>query len=350
MKHSFCILLFGLTILFSQCAWSRKQWSSEKLDWKKQKELSQSGPEIYRLKDIKDTIVKVVPTKPIHESKKLLMKSEKDTLAKIDTLAVRDALQVRDTSVLKLDNDSFPSLRTWITPELWEQCFPKRFGVVERGTNSKAQGFSDFYTYESFMAAATKFPRFLNEGTMEQRRRELAAFFAHISIETGGLKYKEQINRTKSYAVPHRMYPPVSTKNYHGRGPLQLSYNYNYGLFSEQCYGDKMVMLQDPDKISNDSVVAFTSAIWFWMTPQGYKPACHDVMVGGWTPQSVDLEANRVPGFGLTLNIINAPQCGTDPQDQTTKRYKYYEDFCSLFGVDKGPNAECSQQIPFGKK
>lgn len=272
------------------------------------------------------------------------MKSQKDTVVIPAPVVMPDTLKIKPLT------DTASALQTWITPELWEKCFPKRFGVVEKGTNSKAQGYTDFYTYESFMAAAAKFPRFLHEGTLEQRRRELAAFFAHISTETGGLKYKEQLNRTKSYSIPHPVYPPVSPRDYHGRGPIQLSYNYNYGLFSEQCYGDKMVMLEDPDKILNDSVVAFTSAIWFWMTPQGYKPACHDVMVGNWIPQPVDIEANRVPGFGLTLNIINAPQCGTDPQDQTVRRYKYYEDFCSLFGVDKGPNAECSQQVPFGKK
>ena len=51
-------------------------------------------------------------------------------------------------------------------------------------------------------------------------------------------------------------------------GPIQLSYNYNYGLFSKEYFGDKMVLLNDPDKVKKDGELAFISALWFWMTPQ----------------------------------------------------------------------------------
>ena len=51
-------------------------------------------------------------------------------------------------------------------------------------------------------------------------------------------------------------------------GPIQLSYNYNYGLFSKMYLGDKMILLNDPDRVKKDGELAFVSALWFWMTPQ----------------------------------------------------------------------------------
>lgn len=368
MKSWNTILLLCSVLVFTQCAWSGKQFASEKSDWEKRAEEEQSGPAVYRLKDLVDTAADGPASKPLRPPMRILMKSKAnepgakkagpkiEESARSKTVLPQEQSEVQSerpskgSSETQSQPDTALSVQTWLTPELWEQCFPKRFGVAEKGTNSKEQGCVDFFTYASFMEAAQRFPRFLNEGSLEMRRRELAAFFAHISMETGGLRYKEQLNKTKSYSVPHAQYPPVSPRDYHGRGPIQLSYNYNYGLFSEHCYGDKMILLDDPDLILRDSVVSFTSAIWFWMTPQGYKPACHDVMVGRWDPLPADIDANRLPGFGLTLNIINAPQCGVEPLEPTQRRYRLYADFCNLFGVDMGPNAECQEQVPYGKK
>src|ERR1700759_949401 len=40
------------------------------------------------------------------------------------------------------------------------------------------------YTYEALVQAATGFPAFAGEGDPSTRKRELAAFFAHIAHET----------------------------------------------------------------------------------------------------------------------------------------------------------------------
>lgn len=39
-------------------------------------------------------------------------------------------------------------------------------------------------------------------------------------------------------------------------------------------------LLNQPELVSSDPVVAFRTALWFWMTPQSPKPSCHDVMQG----------------------------------------------------------------------
>ncbi|MDR3328863.1 MAG: chitinase [Prevotellaceae bacterium] len=230
-----------------------------------------------------------------------------------------------------------------ISEAMWEELFPNRLG---RGSLSSK---SDFYSFAAFAEAAKHFPHFLREGSEAQRRRELAAFLAHLEQETGGLRYKEQISVAHSYAVAHKDYPPTEGKQYHGRGPIQLSYNYNYGQFSRAYFGDKSVLLKDPDLLVADSVISFGSAIWFWMTGQPPKPSCHSVMVDSWEPTSTDLSANRRSGFGLTLNIINASQCGKESA-HAQKRYEHYYKYCQYFDVDKGENCECANQLPYGKK
>ena len=229
-----------------------------------------------------------------------------------------------------------------ISEAMWEELFPNRLG---RGRQSHER---DFYSFAAFKAATQHYPRFLREGTEAQRRRELAAFLTHFAQETGHGRFIRQITVPHDYAVPHRDYPPVEGKRYYGRGPIQLSYNYNYGQFSRAHFGDVNVLLQNPDLLATDPELAFASAIWFWTTPQPPKPSCHDVMVGRWTPSDFDEYANRQPGFGLTLNIINAPQCGR-VNEHANRRYEIYERMCTYFGVSVGANPRCEDQLPYGR-
>src|SRR5690606_23132247 len=94
-----------------------------------------------------------------------------------------------------------------------------------------------FYTYEGFAAAAAQFPGFCGEGSAEDRLRDAAALFAHTIQETGanvtdptsGLFHIEEINKDV-YCDANRVdFPCAGGKNYFGRGPLQLTWNYNYG-------------------------------------------------------------------------------------------------------------------------
>jgi hypothetical protein len=49
------------------------------------------------------------------------------------------------------------------------------------------------------------------------------------------------------------IYPPTDGQRYYGRGPLQLSWNYNLGPFSKAYYSDaydsKGKLLDTPDKM-----------------------------------------------------------------------------------------------------
>ncbi|CAL4920617.1 unnamed protein product [Urochloa decumbens] len=179
-----------------------------------------------------------------------------------------------------------------------------------------------FYTYDAFIEAASKFPGFGTTGDDETRKRELAAFFGQTSHETTD--------------------PP-----YYGRGPIQLTHDYNYRKAGRALGLD---LLGNPDLVSTDPVVAFKTAIWFWMTPQSPKPSCHAVMTGGWAPSAVDRAAGRLPGYGLTTNIINGGQeCGTGQgTDGAKDRVGYYKRYCDMLRVGYGDNMACKNQKPYG--
>ncbi len=187
----------------------------------------------------------------------------------------------------------------------------------------------------------------------EDKLRELAAFLANISHEVGdsdwrigseaylGLFYREEIAYEANSSLASYIksgdvnFPPVAGKSYHGRGPIQLSWNYNYGSMSAIFLGDKDILLKDPDKVKEDGKLAFLTAMWFWMFPQGGKPSCHEVMYSDYVPGSGEKNAW---GFGHTVVIINGgfESSGT----MKPRRGYFYKIFADLLGVQIGVNGE----------
>lgn len=257
-------------------------------------------------------------------------------------------------SAKKRSHESFPVL----SKAEWDAVFPH--------INGGDSATRPFYTYEAFVAATKRFPEFLSSTTAEIQRRELAAFLATISHETGGgsemnmnsfydfgLYYKEELaclNGCDHYSdTSHPYFPPVKGKSYHGRGPIQLSWNYNYGLFSEQVLGKKDSLLKNPELLVQNAELSFASAIWFWITPQDPKPSCHEVMAGKWIPAKQDSLMGRKPGFGAVMNIVNGGlECGGVVSSRNKFRLQYYLAFCKKLGVDPGENLGCETQKPYG--
>ena len=110
-----------------------------------------------------------------------------------------------------------------------------------------------------------------------------------------------------------------------------------------------MDLLNNPDMLITDSIISFEAAFWFWMTPQSPKPSCHDVMIEAWSPSASDLAAGRVPGYGVTTNIINGGlECGRGWDARVAGRIGFYKRYCDMLGVSYGDNLDCYNQRPFG--
>jgi chitinase len=103
-------------------------------------------------------------------------------------------------------------------------------------------------------------------------------------------------------------------------------------------------LLNQPSLVTSDGVVAFRTALWFWMTAQAPKPSAHDVMTGGWMPTSGDTAGGRLPGFGMTINIINGGlECQQPTNSKVEDRVAFYQRFTTMLGTTTGANLYCDQ-------
>ena len=98
------------------------------------------------------------------------------------------------------------------------------FNRIKSGISASCKG-SNFYTYNGFISAAkaSNFAGFGTTGSVDVRKRELAAFFASVAHEIGNLCYVEEIAKS-TYCQSSAKYPCTSGKKYYGRGPLQLTW------------------------------------------------------------------------------------------------------------------------------
>jgi len=200
------------------------------------------------------------------------------------------------------------------------------------------------------------FSAFLSEGDDTVKRLELAAILANWAQETTGgwdtaedgyekwglCWYEELDARGKlercyydadSYYQPTQK--PPQGDCFFGRGPIQLSWNGNYGAFSEFLYEDMLVLLDDPDEILKDGALAFASGFWFWTTYRGSpnipNKTCHEVMV-----------EDGAQGFGKVINIVNGGiECNHElpPFDNVygkkiRHRADHFHYFAKYLGVD----------------
>ncbi|KAK2425119.1 Chitinase family protein [Trifolium repens] len=166
----------------------------------------------------------------------------------------------------------------------------------------------NFYTRDAFLNAANSYGQFATSGSVDDNKREIAAIFAHFTHETGNFCYIEEIDgASKDYCdESNTQYPCAPNKGYYGRGPLQISWNYNYGACGQAIGYD---LLNFPETVANDPSVAFKCALWFWMNN------VHSVL-----PQ----------GFGATIRAINgAIECNGGNTPAVQARVNYYTQYCS---------------------
>ncbi|KAL5714681.1 chitinase [Ranunculus cassubicifolius] len=235
------------------------------------------------------------------------------------------------------------------------------FDQILKHRNDASCPGNGFYTYNAFIAAANAFSGFGTTGDINTQKREIAAFLAQTSHETTGgwptapdgpyawgYCFVQEQGNPGAYCTPSSQWPCAANKKYYGRGPIQITHNYNYGP-AGTAPQINYNLLNDPDAVARDATISFKTAVWFWMTPQSPKPSCHNVIVGQWTPSPSDVAAGRLPGYGTITNIINGGiECGkgTSPP-QVADRIGFYRRYCEILGVSPGDNLDCNNQSPY---
>ena len=200
-----------------------------------------------------------------------------------------------------------------VTEAQFQQMFPNR---------------NPFYTFAGLTTAMNSFPAFAKTGSDTVRRQEAAAFLANANHETGGLVHITEINKGNDLCDESQPYGcPAGTFAYYGRGPIQLSWNFNY-----KAAGDALGMnlLVDPFRVEREASVAWATALWYWMTQNGLGTmTAHTAMVNG-------------AGFGETIRSINgALECNGRNPAQVQSRVSAYQRFTQILGVAPGANLSC---------
>ncbi|QUQ72327.1 chitinase [Kutzneria sp. CA-103260] len=208
---------------------------------------------------------------------------------------------------------------------------PQASVVSEAQFNQIFPNRNKFYTYEGFTKALGSWKAFANTGDDKTKKREAAALLANVGHETGDLKYIDELNQSAwgSYCDRGQSYGcPAGQNAYHGRGPLQLSWNYNYKAAGDALHID---LLNHPDWVGTKADVAWEAGgLWFWMTQSGAgSMTAHDAMA-------------KNKGFGETIRTINGKlECNGANRDQMQDRVNRYKKYVGILGADAGGNLTC---------
>jgi chitinase len=183
-----------------------------------------------------------------------------------------------------------------------------------------------FYTYQGLVEATRKYAGFAASGSDDQKKREVAAFLANVARETGELVYIEQIQKDVLCSASAKC-PCAAGKLYYGRGPIQISWNYNYCSAGEALGYD---LVNQPELVAQNATIAWATGLWFWMTQRGAgQHTPHDAIVGDY-------------GFGETIRSINGDvECNGGSTEGVTSRVAFYQRFCQILGVTFGDKLSC---------
>ncbi|CAI4175353.1 chitinase [Streptomyces albidoflavus] len=207
---------------------------------------------------------------------------------------------------------------------------PSGFVVSEAQFNQMFPNRNSFYTYSGLTAALSSYPAFANTGSEEVKKREAAAFLANVSHETGGLVHIKEVNEANYPHYCDRNQPygcPAGQAAYYGRGPIQLSWNFNYKAAGDALGID---LLNNPYLVEQNASVAWRTGLWYWNTQSG---------PGTMTPHNAIVN-NR--GFGETIRSINGSiECNGGNPAQVQSRIDKFTSFAQILGTTTGSNLYC---------
>ncbi|QJW35443.1 glycoside hydrolase family 19 protein [Cellulosimicrobium protaetiae] len=207
---------------------------------------------------------------------------------------------------------------------------PSGFVVSQAQFNQMFPNRNAFYTYQGLVDALSAYPAFATTGGDQVAKREAAAFLANINHETGGLVYVKEINTANypHYCDATQPYGcPAGQSAYYGKGPIQLSWNYNYKAAGDALGID---LLNNPYLVEQNSAIAWKTALWYWNTQSGPGTMTgHQAIVNG-------------AGFGETIRSINGSlECNGGNPAQVQSRINAFQRFTQILGTTTGANLSC---------
>ncbi|HWU10507.1 MAG TPA: glycoside hydrolase family 19 protein [Streptomyces sp.] len=207
---------------------------------------------------------------------------------------------------------------------------PSGFVVSESQFNQMFPSRNSFYTYNGLKAALSAYPGFANTGSDTVKKREAAAFLANVSHETGGLVHIVEQNTANypHYCDTSQPYGcPAGQAAYYGRGPIQLSWNFNYKAAGDALGID---LLGNPWQVEQNAAVAWKTGLWYWNTQSG---------PGTMTPHNAIVNG---AGFGETIRSINGSiECNGGNPAQVQSRINKFQAFVQILGTTPGSNLSC---------
>ncbi|WP_405574916.1 ricin-type beta-trefoil lectin domain protein [Streptomyces sp. NBC_01167] len=207
---------------------------------------------------------------------------------------------------------------------------PGGFVVSESQFNQMFPGRNSFYTYSGLTAALSAYPGFANTGSDTVKKQAAAAFLANVSHETGGLVHVVEQNTANyphycDWSQPYGC--PAGQAAYYGRGPIQLSWNFNYKAAGDALGID---LLGNPWQVEQNAAIAWKTGLWYWNTQNG---------PGTMTPHNAMVNQ---AGFGQTIRSINGSlECDGKNPAQVQSRVTKYQQFTQILGVAPGGNLYC---------
>jgi len=224
-----------------------------------------------------------------------------------------------------MDKENVGRASSILTESVWEQIFPNALSI---------------YTYDNFLQAMAKFPKFCGEmkdatdeaALQNACKIELATLLAHIEHNSEALTKVRDSGDCAGVNC--------------GRGALLLSGQEHYEDLSSIAFNgahhDSEVLLDYPDLVATDGRLAFLSAFKVYMQPTAHAaPTMHDTILGFYEPSSSARNANVCTEcFGTTTNILNGDnECRSwNTTTAGADRAFFFNEFCDLFG------AECPAQ------